>query len=130
MGQCFGNQHPAFHPARQLFDLGVALVPKRQFLQNFLDQGLILGLAKQSPRKPNRIDYLFKGFKVDFLRHQSDQRAGGAKIVDDTVAAHPHRARGRCDNAANSRDQRGLASAVWPQEREDLPLVDIQRHPF
>jgi hypothetical protein len=57
---------------------------------------------------------------VQFLRHQADQRARGAIILVDVVAADGDAAFARIGDAADDADQRGLAGAVRPEQRENL----------
>ena len=52
-----------------------------------------------------------------FLRHQTDHRAGGAIVAHDVVAIDEHGAAGRVDDAADDADQRRLAGAVRPEQR-------------
>src|SRR3546814_15609927 len=65
-------------------------------------------------------------FGVRFLRHQSDQRPRGAIALNMVVARDGHRPRAGRDDAADDADQRRLARAVRPEQRENLALVDRQ----
>jgi hypothetical protein len=63
---------------------------------------------------------------VQFLRHQPDQRARGAIIPVDVVAADSDAALAQIGDAADDADQRGLAGAVRPQQREYLATPDVE----
>jgi hypothetical protein len=74
----------------------------------------------------HRLQDLFEGFDMGFLRHQPDHGPGVAIIAQDVMAAHGDGARrGLCD-AADRRDQRRLAGTVGTQKRDDLALADGQ----
>ena len=63
---------------------------------------------------------------MQFLRHQPDQRARGAIIPVDVMAADRDAALAQIGDAADDADQRGLAGAVRPEQREDLAALDVQ----
>ena len=63
---------------------------------------------------------------MQLLRHQADQRAGGAVVLNDVVAIDRHGALRRLQDAANDADQRGLAGAVGAEQGEDLPAPDVE----
>ena len=60
------------------------------------------------------------------LRHQADLAARGAVVAHDVVAVGEHRAGAGVDDAADDADQRGLAGAVGPEQREDLAAADVE----
>ena len=56
----------------------------------------------------------------------TDQRPRGAIVPIDVVPAHRHAAFAQIGDAADDADQRGLARAIRPEQREDLAGLDIQ----
>src|SRR5439155_15013382 len=62
----------------------------------------------------------------ELLRYEPDQLARRAVVLDDVVAADRHAARGRRDDAADDVDERGLAGAVRPEQREYFAVPDFQ----
>ena len=79
------------------------------------------------PRLNDTSSHTFsKALVVEFLRHQADHRAGGAIVRDDVVAGDRDLAGARLDDAADDVDQRRLAGAVRPEQRENLAAADVQ----
>ena len=130
VAQRLGDQHPALHAARQLHGLGVLLVPQRQFLENALENGRVVALAEQAAGEAQRVIDRLERLERDFLRHQPDQRAGLAEILDDIEAADPDRPGTGIDQPADDRDQRRLARAIRPQQSQDLSFLDLQIDTF
>ena len=120
------DHHAALHAAGQRDDLGVLLVPQRQVLQHLLDMRRVLRLAEQAAAEADGRPHRFEGVGVQFLRHQPDQRARGAIIRDDVVAADRDAAFAQIGDAADDADQRGLAGAVRPEQRKDLAALDVE----
>ena len=85
--QRLGDHHAALHAAGQRDDLGVLLVPQRQVLQHLLDMRGIFRLAEQAAAEADGRPHRFERIGVQFLRHQPDQRARGAVVAVDVVAA-------------------------------------------
>jgi hypothetical protein len=79
---------------------------------------ILLSLRSQSERsrRPNGLE----GVGGEFLRHEADQRARRAILFREMMSVDQDRAGRRIDDAADDVDQRGLAGAIWPQQREDL----------
>ena len=74
--------------------------------------------------------YLLEAFQHDFLRHQPDQRAGLAIVIDDIKPVHSDAAAGSAHQPADGRNKRRLASAIWTKERNNLAFLNIQRNAF
>ena len=124
--QRLGDQHAPLHAARQRHDAVVLLVPQRQRAQDFLDIGRVVRLVEQAAAEIHRRPHALEGVGVQLLRHQADQRARGAVVLDDVVAVDRDRALRRIENAADDADQRGLAGAVRAEQREDLAAPDLE----
>ena len=124
--QRLGDHHAALHAAGQRDDLGVLLVPQRQVLQHLLDMGGVLRLAEQAAAEADGRPHRFEGVGVQFLRHQADQRARGAIVASMSWPSTVTLPVARIDDAADDADQRGLAGAVRPQQREDLAAPDVE----
>ncbi|MGF6552097.1 hypothetical protein QFZ96_007233 [Paraburkholderia youngii] len=115
-----------FMPPRQRDDLVVALLPERQVAQHFLDVSGVLLLAEQAAAERHGGPDGFERVGGQLLRHEADQRAGRTIVGADVVTVHRHAAFARVDDAADDADQRGLARAVRPEQREDFSTVDCQ----
>ena len=85
-----GDQHAALHAAGQRHDAVVLLVPQRQRAQHLLDMRRIARLAEQAAAEGDGRPHALERIGVQFLRHQTDQRAGGAVVLDDVVAVDRH----------------------------------------
>ena len=121
-----GDQHAPLHAAGQRHDLGVLLVPQRERAQHLLDVAGIGRQAEQPAAERDRRPHRLERVGVELLRHQADQRAGGAIVGEDVMAADRDRAGRRRHDPADDADQRGLAGAVRPEQRENLALVDVE----
>src|SRR5471032_3632781 len=86
----------------------------------------VLRLAEQAAAEADGRPYRLEGIGVQFLRYQADQGPRAAIRRDDVMAIDRYAALTRIGDAADDADQRGLAGAVRPQQREDLAAVDIQ----
>src|SRR6201999_2227598 len=73
-------------------------------------------------RRPDRLERVGR----ELLRDQADLRARRAVVADDVVAVRAHAAARRVDDPADDADQRRLAGAVRPEQREDLTLLDLE----
>ena len=124
--QRLGDQHAPLHAAGQRHDLLILLVPQRHVLEHLLDERRIVRLAEQPAAEGAGRPHRLEGVGGQFLRHQADHGARGAVVADVVVAVHRHRAGGRIDDAADDADQRGLAGAVRPEQRENLAAPDLQ----
>jgi hypothetical protein len=122
------DHHAALHAARQRHQLVVALVPQRQRLQRLLDVRGIGRLAEQAAAERHRRPDGLERIGRQFLRHEPDHFARRAVVIADVVAADRHAPFGRRDDAADRADQRGLARAVRPEQREDLAGADVEVH--
>ena len=125
----FGDQHTPFHPAGQFFYRGVAFIPQRQLFQQPFNIGPVRRQAKQPAREGHRVDDFFKRFQRDFLRHKADQRAGLAVVGKNIIPADRDLARGQRGQPADHGNQRGLASPVRAQQRQNFAAADIQINP-
>ena len=126
MHQRLGDQHAALHAARERDDLAFAPFPQRDVLQRLLDD---LGVRRLAEEPAAEAYGLLDGFERrdrELLRHEADHGARRPVVRDDVVPADCHRARRRGDDAADDVDQRGLAGAVRPEQREDLAAADLQ----
>ena len=115
-----------FMPPDSVMILCVLLVPQRQRLQHLLDMGGIARLAEQAAAEGHRRPHGLEGVGVQFLRHQPDQRAGGAIVADDVMAIDRDLALRGDQDAADDADQRGLAGAVGAEQSEDLAALDVE----
>jgi hypothetical protein len=88
--------------------------------------GRVARLVEQAAAEIHCRPHAFKGVGVQLLRHQADQRTGGAVILDDVVAVDRNRALRRIENAADDPDQRGLACAVRTEQCENLAAPDLE----
>ena len=128
--QRLGDQHAPLHAAGQRHDLLILLVPERDVLQHLLDEGRIVRLAEQPAAEGAGRPHRLEGVGVKLLRHKPDHGARGAVVADVVVAVHRHGAAGRIGDAADDVDQRGLAGAVRPEQRENLAAPDLQVDAF
>ncbi len=85
--QRLGDQHAALHAARQLHDLGVALVPQRQVAKDLFDIGAVARAAEQPPRKGDGGEHGFEHVDRQFLRHEADAAARGLIVGDGVMPA-------------------------------------------
>ena len=83
-------------------------------------------LPNSKPAETHRRPHRLERVGVQFLRHQPDQRTRRAIVLDEMMASDQHRTGGRIDDAADDVDQRGLAGAVRPEQREDFPARDVE----
>jgi hypothetical protein len=72
-------------------------------------------------RGPHRLERVGR----QLLRHQADLGARGAEVGHDVVAVRDDLPGGGVDDAADDADERGLAGAVGPEQREDLAALDL-----
>src|SRR3569623_3625411 len=86
----------------------------------------VLRLAEQAAAETDGRPYALEGVGVQLLRHQADQRARLAIGGLDVLAADQDAALARIGNAADDRDQRGLAGAVGAEQRKDLDELDVE----
>src|SRR5262245_49278478 len=86
----------------------------------------VVRLAKQSASEANRPPHRLERISRELLRHQPDQRPCRAEILNDVVATYCHLTVGRIDDPTHNADQRGLAGAVRPEQRENLAAADLQ----
>jgi hypothetical protein len=76
-------------------------------------------LKRPSPTRLERVG-------GQLLRHQADLLRAARVVAHDVVPVGEHRAGARVDDAADDADQRGLAGAVGPEQREDLAAADVE----
>src|SRR5213592_2172587 len=88
--------------------------------------GRVLRFAEQAAAEADGRPYGLKGVGVQFLRHQPDQRARGAIVPVDVMPAHGDAALAQIGDAADDADQRGLAGAVWAEQREYLTALNVE----
>src|SRR5437660_4596507 len=88
--------------------------------------GRVLWFAEQAAAEADGRPYGLKGVGVQFLRHQPDQRARGAIVPVDVMAADGDAALAQIGDAADDADQRSLAGAVRAKEGEYLAALDVQ----
>ena len=124
--QRLGDHHPPLHAARERDDLALAPLPERHVLQHLLDVPRVSWSSEEAAAEAHRLPHRLERRDGELLRHEPDQLARRAVILDDVVAADRHAARGRRDDAADDVDERGLAGAVRPEEREDLALANLE----
>jgi hypothetical protein len=67
---------------------------------------------------------------MQFLWYKSNQRTGGAVVVDDVMTIDRDFALGRHQNAANNSDQRRLAGTIGAEQRENLTATNIEIDSF
>ena len=113
-------------PPDSVMTSGILLVPQRKLLEQLLDMGRILRLAEQAAGVAGRRQNRFERRDGELLRHQADPRPRLSVVADDVVAVGGDLALARRDDAADDRDQRRLAGAVRPEQREDLAAADIE----
>ena len=126
MRQRLGNHHTPLHAARKRHDLFLALIPEREVLEDLLNERRVAWLSEQPSRKTHRRLHALERFYMQFLRHKADQAARGAEVGDDVVPAHRHRARARVHQPAHDRNQRCLAGAVRPKQRQYFAFLDVE----
>ena len=129
--QRLGDHHPPLHPARQRHDPALALVPQRQLAQHLLDvapgwRGAPEQPAAEADRRPHRLERV----GGQLLRHQADLEARRAVVAHDVVPVGHHRPARRRHDAADDVDERRLAGAVRPEQREDLAAPDLEIDPL
>jgi hypothetical protein len=86
----------------------------------------IARLAEQAAAEADGPPNALEGIGVQLLRHQPDQRARRAVVLDDVVAVNRDLAGRGNQDAADDADQRGLAGAVGAEQREDLAALDVE----
>ena len=122
-----GDQHAPLHAAGQRHDLVVLLVPQRERPQHLLDVGRDRRQAEQPAAERDRGPHRSRTHRCGSSCGTSPiKRAGGAIVGEDVVAADGDRAGRRRHDPADDADQRGLAGAVRPEQRENLALVDVE----
>ncbi len=115
-----------FMPPESVMIFSVLLVPERQRLEHGLDTRRVARLAEQAAAEGRRVPDRLERVGRELLRHEADQRARGARVLDDVVAVDGHLPRGRVHDAADDVDQRRFARAVRAEHREDLAAADVE----
>ena len=120
------DHDPPFHTAREHHDAAVALVPKRQVAQDFLEIGIVGCASEQPAAELHCAHHGFEHADVQFLRHQSDLAARRTVLRDDIVTRGQNLSGTQRDDSTDNADQGGFAGAVGSQQREDFALVDVE----
>jgi hypothetical protein len=128
VGQRLGDQHAALHPARQLHDLGVALVPQRQRCQHALDRFGRAGLAEQPARKGDNVADRLEHVGRQLLRHKANPPPRRAPPLVHVDAVEADRAARGVHQPANRANERRLPRAIGPEQRKNLAAHDVERH--
>ena len=124
------DHHATLHAARQRHDLVVLLVPQRQVAQHLFQVRRVRRLAEQAAAELHRRPDALERVGGQLLRHQPDFGARRAEVAHDVVPVGRDLAGGRVDDAADDVDQRRLAGAVRPEQREDLAAADLEVDAF
>src|SRR5262249_3115357 len=111
---------------------GITLVPQLQLLE------ILLGALPREPAldavEPRLVDddglRRLEHVEVNFLRHDADAGLRHLELALDVVAEHAHLTRGLAHERGNDADQRGLARAVRPEQREEIALLDVEVDAF
>src|SRR6186997_2104821 len=104
----------------------LSFLSQRECAQHFLHVGRIFRLVEQAAAERHGCPDALESVGVEFLRHQSDQRAGRAIVLDDVMAVDRDLALRGHQYAANNADQRGLAGSVRSQQRKYFTATDVE----
>src|SRR6202000_3094669 len=115
-----------FHAPRQGHYPALALVEQRQVAQQAFYELRVGRAPEQAAAEGHGSPDILESVGAQLLRHQPDDRAGGAIIADDVMPVRGHRARSRGDDAANDVDESCLARAVGPEQGKYLALFDVE----
>ena len=124
MAERLGNHHAPLHPARQFYKSAVALIPKREVMQQALEVSGVRLFSEKAAAEAYRLRNRGEDVERHFLGHEADHRAGGAVVPDDIMAVDGHCAGGQGDRAADDADQGRLAGAVGAEQRENLATLE------
>ena len=124
--QRFGDQEPALHAAGERPDFIALLVPQRQIAQHLGNEIGIVTLAEEPAAEGHRPPHGLESIGRQLLRHEADQRARVAIVLDDVVPIDGDFALRGIDDPAYDVDQRRLAGAVRPQQGEDFTIVYVE----
>ena len=126
MRQRLGDQHAPLHAAGQRADVLILLVPQREVAQHPFDMGRDSRVLPNRPRENTTVSHTVSnmltasscGTRPIFLRARAIIRRRcrwPSTRTSPDVGAH---------EAADDADQRGLAGAVRPEQRENLAATD------
>src|SRR4051812_23529679 len=83
-------------------------------------------LAEQAAAEGQRAPYRCEGVTGEVLWNQANHGTRCSVVPQDVVAVDCDAAGGRIDDAADDVDQRGLAGAVWAEQRKYFAAPDMQ----
>jgi hypothetical protein len=113
-------------PPDSVMILASFLSQSERSLRTFFQECRVTWLAEQAAAEGDRRQNGLEGVGGEFLRHQADLAARRAILGADVVPVRKHRAFGRVDDAADDRNQRGLAGAIGAEQRKDFAAADVQ----
>ena len=134
-------------PERQAGNREVGNVIEVKIAENLMNALVECGLAAANPGQFQRVAHdvavgAGMGADPDVVEHgkiwkQSDVLEGAAdadfgdpvrRPLQDALAFHQDVALARLIEPAQAIEERGLASAVWPDQPQDLPLIHVERN--
>src|SRR5208282_2356105 len=68
----------------------------------------------------------FELVEIQFLGHHADARLRALELAINVVAEYSGRAAALVDERSDDADQRGLAGAVWTEQRKKIALLDVE----
>ena len=126
MRQRLSDQDTAFHTARKLHRSVVALVPKRELLENMLNLRFIAFEAKKPAREAHRVNHFGERLKRNFLRDQPNKLARLSIVRNDIIPANARLPSRWRDKAAKNRNKRGLARAIRAKQRKNFAFPNFK----
>jgi hypothetical protein len=102
----------------------------RAWLQQFVDPGAVAAQAEVARLQLQGLAHTEEGVEDDFLGHDAEVAARLAIVAHDIVAHDAQHARIGAHQAAERRDERGLARAVGSQQGEELARLHGKGDPI
>ena len=122
------NHEPALHAAGERARNAVALVPELQLGQIFLEP--VVGDAPRQPIEARLVDQDrrngFELIEVDLLRYDADARFRKRQLRIEVILEYLDLAASLVDERGDDANGSRLTRAVRSQEREEVPLFDVQ----
>jgi hypothetical protein len=122
------HQHATLHAAGQGSHVGAGFGRQVEMVHHLVDPVAVGAQPEIAGLELERLAHREERVEHQLLRHHS-QHAPRAAVIVDHVGTHDlHAARAGSRQPGDDADQRGLAGPVRPEQSEDLPGFDGERH--
>ena len=128
MHQRARDQQTPLHAARQYPCLLVVLFPEAKLAEVFFRAlpGQLVRHAVVTALGDDDVQHLLEQVEVDFLRYHAQVQLGGVGMGFHILAEDLDSAAGLANQGRDDANDRGLAGAIGPQQREEITLGDIK----